>query len=297
MVNLDFTTTETLSFSQSKGKIQKKSKVLAINQLIKIYEINKTKKIQEDARLQHGFELEVFITKKDNETGSYFLYPDTQYLYKTPYNTELIEMKPEAMSPQIEMVPRNPFKSFLCGKAMKDTFSYISSKIPEFLGEGEELLLQTHFNGFGDAYYNKYYGIGDMSFEEIKENNKITRSRTFIDSIIAEHPLYLTGLLSFSERPGDIIRTELELFKDEKTDSANKTNEIDTKEGFITHEGTTTCLSVNSLQITFSSRDLREARWQYDQLHILGSILVNNHFKLLLRWHAPQVPPYQRTGY
>lgn len=269
----EFTTRETLTISQSKG-IQRKAKIIGMNQFIKLYELNKDHKTEKEAQLQHGFELEAFILNKDKETQSYFLDPETDYIYNTPYNTELLEVKSEGMASQIEITPRNPYRTFLCGKAMFENFFYITSEIPKFLKNEQDILFEAHFQGFGAPEYLKYYGMEGMNLEEIREKNKYSRSRTSPDCLITNHPRYLTGMVSYNERSGKVVQTHLETFKDSNTEISEKTDEVNTKPGYITHEGATASFSVSSLQVTFSSKDLSQARWQYDQLHILGSILV-----------------------
>lgn len=274
---LEFTTDKILTYSKSKQH-QQKIKKHAADQFLKLFTLHSKFKSKENSHLYHGYEVEGFILKKDSKTQNYFFNTDINYFLNAPHNKDRYDLKPEGSSPQFEIATMNPYQTFLSGKTLLEDLKEANSHFRKNLKEGEEMIMMTHFPSTGCPNTFKYFeGYDGLSFEKIKEKNSITLSRTFPDSLITLHPRCLAGGRSLSERNGSPAKTYLELYKDENTDMES-TDEINDKPGFVTLEGYFPCTTVSSLQITFASSDIKQARWQYDQLHILSSIFVTFSF-------------------
>lgn len=275
---LEFTTFKTYHYEDAK-KHQRKSKKLAVDQFIKLFSINRDYESQNNSHLLHGFELETFIIKEQEDSQhklSYVLNNEADYLFEKPYRKEHFGIKTEALAAQIEVTPCEPYNYYLFGKPMLECYKFSYENITENLEPGHEVFLSSHFQAFGSKASLKFLGFEGMSPEEIREANTITKSCYNSDHCICKHPRYLTAGETLTKRRGEKVHIHLPLFKDEKTDMEYK-DDYDPVAGYATLESVSSALSVTSIQVTFASTGLKQARWVHDQLHILAPLIVKQY--------------------
>lgn len=290
MNNFNLITTNTYSYKEAK-KYQRKSKEQAVNQFIKFFLLNRDYKSQNNNHLLHGFEIEKFIIREQRDSAqnlSYALNNEAHYIFEKPYQKEHFDIKNEGLSAQIEITPREPYKHFLFGKPILDCCKLFYQDITEHLEPGDEIFLCCHFQAFGSKANLKHLGFEGMSPEEISQANIITQSSYNSDKIIFDGPRQLRGIQNLRLRRGETIPIHIPLFKDEKTKMEHQ-DHYEPLPGFVTIHCCSTSLSYCSTQITFSHRDIKQARWSHDQLHILAPLIVKNFLNYFRAASQPQL--------
>lgn len=247
-----------------------------MDQFVKLFELNSNYSSQNSDHLYHGFELESYIVKEhkqNNQFTGFTLNNEASYIFKTNFRKDEYEIQTEAHASQIELTPTKPFKSFLFGEPMLNSLKFCYENISENLNSGDHMYLCSTFQSFGSKVDMKYLGLEGKSTEEIIRENKISGSRFISDGVICPKLKYLKIMHNYVTRAGNCGPTQLPLYEDEMT-NMDHSDDYDTLPGHLSLDRFLGSISMSSIQITFASTNLDQARWQYDQLFIFGSWIV-----------------------
>lgn len=271
---LEFTTTRILSHKEGKSK-QKKSKKIAVDQLAKLFLLYKDHKTEGDAHLLNGYEQESYIISRTPESLSNLNFmpnDDGCYIFESAYHKDRYILKCEGLASEFEVTPPEPFKTYLNGEPMYNCYKFSYNEVKQNLKPGDEVYVCPHFPAYQSKPYLTNLGLGKKSPKEICEFNTMTNFCYTVDDAVAHHPRYYGGSENICERGCGLF--QLEVFRDEKTDLSNS-SEFEPVPGFIVMDKYVGGGSVTSIQVTFSLRNMQEARWVHDQLHVLSPYLVN----------------------
>lgn len=262
---LTVTTSQTYNYEESRP-LQKRSKLLAIKQFIKLFIGNRNYKSKADSHWLNGYEQEVFILKEEpggenNGRTGYVLDRKAGSVFDKDTTNQYYDPKCETLCFHVEIVPNSPFHFFL---DMKPVFEHLLSSFQHLdscLDKGSMVYSSSHYHDFGTSR-----SIGSSELTE-EDDEKKTQDPEFWAT---KHPRYLTTNNRLNERRGDKPQIVLPVFEDKLTKKVGG-------EQNATLESYFSGFSVCSVQMTYATRDIEEATWLHDQFHILAPYFVS-HF-------------------
>lgn len=227
-------------------------------------------KNEKDA-LKFGTETEIHVLKKKKinnkriysviENG-YNIINDVKEKKKLgkKLNFQIVE---EFSSWMLEILPEEPFDDFLNIKAIQEHFS----SAEKYLRNNKDydfLFGMSTLPTVGTELYfvNEHNRINEM--KNRKNMNKLSKSDFFLDSTITNHSRFKNLVNNTRERKGEKSMIKIPLYKDIKTSKKNI---------FLDHFGfgmANTCV-----QITYSCKNMDEARFLYDQLHVISPFMMS----------------------
>lgn len=256
---------ETLKFQDSK-KHQRLLKANAAKQLARIlskfedYEKNATE------RLLYGTELECHLLEIMHvETDElYSVYLDSKPLMKQINETyPEVEVKEEFSAWMIEFVPKKPFTSYLSLAEIRTHFRDIDRIARNYKPNLVLLAGMSVLPHIGSA---NYY-IGDTKEKKTLVDraslNPYSGSDYFLDSTITSHSRFRTLTENTHLRHEKKPEISLPIFKDLKTVKSIMS---------LDHFGFGMCNT--ALQITYSCKNLKEARFAHDMMHVLSPFML-----------------------
>jgi glutamate--cysteine ligase catalytic subunit len=264
----------TLNYNDAKPH-QQKMKKLAVRQFINLYKKFHNVQTPVETYPKWGYELEIHTLKQEKKDGriNYACMNDIDAFKKDP-NIEF-EVTDEFGHWMIEMIPREPFDNFTHGLKMLSNLRSNFRQLYSNCRPGTEFLSSSFLPKFGTQSMRNDQGLGNMSAEEIKAHNEITRSRYLDDRMINKHPRYRTLATSLLQRRGEGQNVIAPLFQDVNT-NLNYVDEFEPVAGHTHNESATVGCGLSCLQVTFASKNMKEARWATDQMHQFTSIFVSN---------------------
>ena len=266
---------DTLTFEESKP-YQRIAQKMAATQFVDLYEKFKDT-IKKDetgqGRSRWGFELETYHLKTlDPETSNGCRYvedTDIKYL-KYDKSVDFI-ITSEYLGFMLELIPGVPFRSFVHGKEILDSFKHIRKTLYEKGKPGSEFFWGGNMNTIGTKWGLEARGMGGLTQEEVASRNPLNHTRYADERLIYFHPRYLSYTRNIPGRTKRPVEAFYPLFKDVNTDLENVL-ENETRAGFCHIDGLVISCGQSSLQATFECYDLDEARRVYDQFHYFTAI-------------------------
>lgn len=256
---------ETLTYDESR-KFQRMLKSNAARQLARLlhkYE-NFTKTAEE--ALCFGTELECHLLKRIelNHCDVYSVYVDSKPLM-ADINTRYpdVEVKEEYSAWMIEFIPKVPFRRYLSLGEIRTHFKRLHA-IAEFYEDRLTILpglsVLPHI---GTANYYLPEAKVPGTLVQRAEFNPHSKSDYFLDSTITKHSRFRTFTSNTRLRKGDKPEIVLPILQDKATTNSKFV---------LDHFGFGMCNT--ALQITYSCRDLAQARFAHDMLHVISPFML-----------------------
>lgn len=300
---------ETYSYQESKEFFQE-IKQKGLIQFLKLCEKFSNERLHNPPVLW-GDEIEFHILNMNYITKEVKLQCDIDYIYKkfeeiNAKTLQEFQIQPEYGSWMLETVPMFPF-TYCCDlnpviknmatrrkviQALLENDDIVCS-FPVFplLGTPDSHLKKKEIiNGeeskADDILMENIYKHDDKKKNGLTENhhfehkNLITHSQFINDEIINQHPRFPTLTKNVRERRGEKVNIKIPLFIDDNTHL--KVTEEEPYPGFIYMDAMAFGMGNCCLQVTFSTKDMDNARLFYDQLAVLTPLIViNKKFKQL----------------
>lgn len=217
--------------------------------------------------LKFGTETETHLLHKKILNGQTF-YPVNisrdHFISKVAKQVPELDLKGEFVTWMLEILPSKPFESYLSLKEIRNHFFIMQKMAKQFKEHSYLIAGLSCLPHIGTLHY--YFGENDevIPMSGRADLNDYSRSDSFLDATITPHPRYLSSVVNKIARlKKDKPLCFVPLFQDKNTAK---------KELVLDHVAYGT--SCTSLQVTFSCKNLTEARWAYDQLHVLSPFML-----------------------
>lgn len=256
---------QTLAFQESR-QFQRLLKVNAALQLTKLLSIFEHFTKSSEEALMFGTELECHLLKKVELKGQsvYSVYIDSKpIMAEVNKRFPELEVKEEFSAWMMEFIPKNPFKGFLNLSEIRDHFRLIDSVVEAFEGKLTLLPGLSVLPHIGTANYYLEESDKPGSLVKRAEDNVFSQSDFFLDSTITQHSRFKTFTANTRLRAGKKPEIVLPILHDKNTVAHSFS---------LDHFGFGMCNT--ALQITYSCRDLKQARWAHDMMHVLSPFML-----------------------
>ena len=257
---------ETMTYEDSRKvqRLLKRNAALQLAMLLKKFEDF----VKSDAeRLKFGTELESHLLSRKTVEGE-ALFP--VYLNSKPFMEQTkqafknLDAKEEFSAWMIELLPVEPFSHFLKLGEIRTHFREIQDLA---IATSAEPLLVAGLSvlpHIGTLHY--HLGAKDEVFPlaERAAQNRYSQSDSFLDSTITDHSRFRTLTQNTRTRHEGKPLIRIPVFADVNTKE---------KELVLDHFGFGMCNT--ALQVTYSCRDLTEARLAHDLMHVLSPFMLS----------------------
>jgi glutamate--cysteine ligase catalytic subunit len=256
---------ETLSFADSR-KYQRLLKRNASKQLARLLaKFEHFEKSPEEA-LKFGTELESHLLSRRTLDGKTY-YPvnlgSKKYMNFVRENFERVSIQEEFSAWMVELLPEKPFGKFLNFCEIRRHFMDI-----------DKLALNTQDNPIlisglsvlphiGTLHYHLTKEDKPIKMEDRKLMNVYSGSEYFIDDTITDHSRFKTFTKNVPARRKNPLAIRMPIYQDLKTKE---------KELVLDHFGFGMCNT--ALQITYSCKDLTQARLAHDLMHVISPFML-----------------------
>lgn len=256
---------ETLLFPDSQ-RHQRLLKANAALQLTKLL-VKFAGYVKSDAdTLKFGTELECHLLKRFEmlEHDVYSVFIDSK-----PVMAEInerfpdIEVKEEFSAWMMEFIPKHPFRSFLSLNEIRRHFRVVHDIAQAFSGRLTLIPGLSVLPHIGTANYFIKEPKTPGTLVKRSDSNPFSGSDFFLDSTITEHSRFKTLTRNTRLRAGRKPDIVLPILQDVHT----KADRLS-----LDHFGFGMCNT--ALQVTYSCRDMRQARFLHDMLHIMGPFML-----------------------
>jgi len=256
---------ETLTFPDSKP-VQRLLKANAALQLAKLLvKFEHFVKSPEDSLL-FGTELECHLLRRfeliDHDVYSVFI--DSK-----PVMAEInerfpdVEVKEEFSAWMMEFIPKEPFKHFLSLAEIRTHFKEIHRIADLYTNKLTLLPGLSVLPHIGTANYYVTEPNTPGTMVKRSDSNPYSQSDFFLDATITQHSRFKTFTQNTRLRAGKKPEIILPVLQDANTKMSKFS---------LDHFGFGMCNT--ALQITYSCRNLKEARFAHDQMHIIGPMML-----------------------
>jgi len=270
-------TSQTLSFSQTKNLISfiKKHGVIQFLHLLK-----KFKNFHQDD-IKWGDEVEQHLLHIDPITKLPKLQLNASYIFNdcTP---EDFSIQPEYGSWMLETVPTDPYEGTGDPNIPLENFRARRTQISSKCKEGDVLFAGCVFPMMkvGDYFVPKIKDHSEpQSYLRPEEQKNISPNNSdlasiscFRDELLNPHPRYPTLCENIRIRRGEKLKMLVPIYPDQKT-SMQKTQE-EPYPGHIHMDETLFGTGNTSIQVTFGTRNIDDARYLTDQMSVFSSIML-----------------------
>lgn len=256
---------QTLAFPESRPfqRLLKANAALQLARLLTAFE-HFTKSPEE--ALMFGTELECHLLQKMELNGHsvYSVFIDSKpVMAEVNQRFPELEVKEEFSAWMVEFIPKSPFKGFLSLGEIRAHFRQIDAVVAAFEGKLTLLPGLSVLPHIGTANYYLEETNRPGTLAGRADENPHSESDFFLDSTITQHSRFKTFTANTRLRAGKKPEIRLPVLQDHKT--AVHTFALD-------HFGFGMCNT--ALQITFSCRDLKQARWAHDMMHVLSPFML-----------------------
>ena len=284
--------------SKQYQKIIRKNAALQLVKLISKFSSFEKNEIE---RLRHGTETEVhvLIPKKINNMKIYTVSGNVRELVKKlrEKHNDNLRIEYEYASWMIELIPKETFKSFLDISEIYRHFKYIADKINDGNNSVNDEVVLAGISTLPHLGTLNYY-IDDSGFsvpmKKRSKINSISHSKSYLDYTIADNIRYINFTKNLMQRKGSKPFINLPIYQDAYTRIKNYK---------LDHYGYGGACC--GLQCTFSTKNLTECRFLYDQLNVLSFLFqcLSNSSGIINgklsawdgRWYLPEFLMDDRT--
>ena len=259
------------TFNYPKSRLhQKNSKKLAVKQFLALYKKFHGLKSTEKT---WGFELEVHTLKRTGENKDQLeLDVETEYLKEMKGVSFIITHEYGAWV--VEIIPKDPYYCFTSSGQVLDQMKFMLNRLYQLAKPDTEFLSLPCVPKMGSKHFLKELHVDDLGMSKLIEKNVFSNSPYMDDRIINPHPRYGTFTRNVRMRRGENPQITAPIYKDTKTDMEAVT-EDEPLAGHIHLDCFAFGMGLGCLQCTFLAKDITEARWAYDQFHMLTPIFVS----------------------
>jgi glutamate--cysteine ligase catalytic subunit len=249
----------------------KKDGILQILALLKNHEKFNLK----EEELKYGFEVEVHVMNKtqDPENSKKHVYSlETNTAHMKTDKDPVFKTVDEYGLWMLEAIPKSPYKSFINGCGVYRDLQKMYPTLDNIVGPNSQVLYAPVYPKLGTQQYkHQNLKIGEKFIEGVTNNS--SNSNYQDDSNINEHYRFRTLTENVANRRGEKPDIRIPLYKDQLTNMVEVLKH-EKRAGEIHLDAFSFGMGQNSLQITFGAEDMDQARWLYDQFHMLTSIML-----------------------
>ena len=262
---------ETLDYYSSK-KFQKKLKKAGMMQLLKVLKKNKELKLFKKYP-KFGFEIEGHLMKVSTASdGSKQFSLELHKEYVKECKNKNFEVTDEYGRWMLELIPISPMEDNLySGNLLSYTINLYKS-LPKVLKPEHVFLSTTLPPKFGTSA-NLPIKDPPITPKELESMNGLSNSCYMSDEIINTHPRFLAFTQNVRLRRGEKPQISAPIYPDSHTDMLNVL-EGEKEPGSIHLDSFAFGMGMCSLQCTFGTASLDQARWLYDQYHMFTPLFV-----------------------
>ena len=229
-----------------------------------------------------GDEIELHLLNIDPKTKLPKLQLNTEYMFES-LTSDVFDLQPEYGAWMLEAVPLKPYESTGDPNALLENFKNRRETIKSFCQEGDVLFAGTVFPMLevGDFFVPKLTEQlakgNDSAREEEEKNMSCSRDSSVLGSdfkyeLLNPHPRYSVSCENIAIRRGEKVCMLVPIYPDEKT-PMNRTKD-EPYPGFIHMNKGLFGTGNTSLQVTFGTRNVDEARYLADQIAVFSSIVL-----------------------
>ena len=257
-----------LSWSECK-KISNKIRRHGAVQLVNLYNKHKD---HVNERLKWGEEMEYHVVHLNHSDKKAKLYTEASEIITALNTAEEItggslDWHQEYGAWMIECVPKEPYNDFLEELLTVEPKLNLRKKKLRTILEALDVsdLIPISLPNF------PLLGSGDFYFPKTSENfqSRYTESLYLDDSVICPHPRFPTLTRNIVERRERPVEIYVPLYQDSNTKSADEP-----KEGSIHLDASGFGMGMCCLQVTLNAKNIKEARYIYDQLVPMAPIML-----------------------
>jgi glutamate--cysteine ligase catalytic subunit len=266
---------ETLDYFSSK-KFQKKLKKAGMIQLLKVLKKNKEQKHFKKFP-KFGFEIEGHLMRVSTAVdGTKKFSLEIQKEYLKDCANKNFQITDEYGRWMLELIPLSPMEDYLYSGNLLFYTRNLYKGLPKVLKSDHVFLSTTLPPKFGTS---AYLPIKEppLTHDELEHLNGISNSSYMIDEIINDHPRFPAFTQNVRLRRGEKPQISAPIFPDSHTDLINVL-EGEKEPGHIHLDCFAFGMGMCSLQCTFGTADLDQARWLYDQYHMFTPIFVASFY-------------------
>lgn len=266
---------ETLDYYSSK-KFQKKLKKAALIQLLKVLKKNKEQKHFKKFP-KFGFEIEGHLMKVSTAADGrkhYFLELHKEYVKGS--KNKNFEVTDEYGRWMLELIPLSPMEDYLYSGNLLSYTQNLYKSLPNVLKPEHVFLSTTLPPKFGTLACLPTQDL-PLSRSDLEKQNGLSNSCYMSDEIINNHPRFQTFTQNVRLRRGEKPQISAPIYPDSQTDLVNVLDG-EKEPGRIHLDCFAFGMGMCSLQCTFGTANLDQARWLYDQYHIFTPIFVVSYY-------------------
>jgi glutamate--cysteine ligase catalytic subunit len=256
---------EILSYSDSR-KHQHLLKSNAAKQLAKLLSMFATFEKDETEQLKFGTELEVHLLSKRVVEGEtyYPVYLDSKsYMKLVRENYKSLGIQEEFAAWMVELLPETPFSRFLDFSEIRRHFCDIDKLALDTRTEPILVSGLSVLPHIGTLHYHIDENDAFVEMEHRRAQNPYSQSDCFIDGTITNHSRFKSFTMNCPMRRQRQVNIRMPVFQDSKTTA---------KEVKLDHFGFGMCNT--ALQITYSCKNLTQARIAHDLMHIISPFVL-----------------------
>ena len=259
-------TAHPLNYEQTKA-LARYIKEHGIIQFLHLYK--KYKDLQQE-EIFWGDELELHLLNIDPSTNLPRLQLNSEYILNS-LTSDHFSLQPEYGAWMLEAVPLKPYEFTGDPDVILKNFQARRDTIKSYCKEGDILFSGTVF---------PLLKVGDYYVPTIREKlANVSETKVisplgpnFKHELLNPHPRYAVSCENIRLRRGELVKMLVPIYKDEKT-ILDKTPE-EPYPGFIHMDEGIFGTGNTSLQVTFGTRNINEARYLTDQMSVFSSIVL-----------------------
>jgi glutamate--cysteine ligase catalytic subunit len=262
---------ETLDYYSSK-KYQRKLKKAGLMQLLKVLKKNQDQKHFKKFP-KFGFEIEGhLLSVSTTEDGRKKFSLELHKEYAKESKSKNFEVTDEYGRWMLELIPMSPMEDFLYSGNLLFYTRNLYKSLPKVLKPEHVFLSTTLPPKFGTSAYLPVHEP-PLTEKDLETINGLSNSSYMSDDIINTHPRFLTFTQNVRLRRGEKPQITAPIYPDAHTDMVGVLPG-EKEPGRIHLDCFAFGMGMCSLQCTFGTASLDQARWLYDQYHMFTPLFV-----------------------
>ena len=274
-------TSSTLPFSE----VQQLSAFIKENGILQFLHLYKKFHNISQSKIFWGDEIEMHLVHIDPTTNHVKLQLNNEYIFDNFSSKNIFSLQPEYGAWMIETVPKDPYEFSGNPNIPLQNFLARRQILNSMCNEGDIIFAGTTFPTLKIQDYfipktkikeNSMDSLdtGDSSEEEEKDEKSSQKQKPskIGYELLAPHPRYSALCDTIRQRRGDDVSILIPIFQDKHTSMQKSLEEP--FPGCIHMDETIYGTANTSLQVTFGTRNIQEARYLTDQMAIFSSIML-----------------------